>query len=176
MWTYDSGNVPIKATPLMVDGLLYFSVPDKAWAVDARTGRMIWCWETKTRGGTHIGHREMAMYGKWVFLVTPDDYLVSLEAATGKERWRTEIADLKLDYFATVAPVIIRNHVLVSRVLNQQTIAVIWILTIQRMELCNGVGIRHRIPVNQVLRRGPTQRRSATGEGQSGYPARMILS
>ncbi len=113
-WIYDSGNVPIKATPLMVDGLLYFSVPDKAWAVDARTGHMIWYWETKTRGGTHIGHRGMAMYGKWVFLVTPDDYLVSLEAATGKERWRTEIADLKLDYFATVAPVIIRNHVLVS--------------------------------------------------------------
>ena len=114
VWTYDSGNVPIKATPLMVDGLLYFSVPDKAWALDARTGRLIWSWETKTRGGTHIGHRGMAMYGKWLFLVTPDDYLVSLDAATGKERWRFEIADLKLDYFSTVAPVIIRNHVLVS--------------------------------------------------------------
>ncbi len=114
MWTFDSGNVPIKATPLMVDGLLYFSVPDKAWAVDARTGRIIWYWETKTRGGTHIGHRGMAMYGKWLFLVTPDDYLVSLDAATGKERWRIEIADLKLDYFSTVAPVVIGNHVLVS--------------------------------------------------------------
>jgi alcohol dehydrogenase (cytochrome c) len=54
------------------------------------------------------------MYGKWLFLVTPDDYLVSLDAATGQERWRTEIADLKLDFFSTVAPVVIRNHVLVS--------------------------------------------------------------
>lgn len=114
VWTFDSGNLPIKATPLMVDGVLYFSVPDKAWAVDARTGHQIWYWQTKTRGGTHIGHRGVAMYGKWLFLVTPDDYLVSLDAATGKERWRIEIADLKLDFFSTVAPVIIRNHVLVS--------------------------------------------------------------
>lgn len=114
VWTFDSGNLPIKATPLMIDGVLYFSVPDKAWAVDARTGHQIWYWQTKTRGGTHIGHRGVAMYGKWLFLVTPDDYLVSLDAATGKERWRSEIADLKLDFFSTVAPVIIRNHVLVS--------------------------------------------------------------
>lgn len=114
VWTFDSGNSPIKATPLMIDGVLYFSVPDKAWAVDARTGHQIWYWQTKTRGGTHIGQRGVAMYGKWLFLVTPDDYLVSLDAATGKERWRSEIADLNLDFFSTVAPVIIRNHVLVS--------------------------------------------------------------
>lgn len=114
VWTFDSANVTIKATPLMFDGVLYFSVPDNAWAVDARTGRLLWHWQTKTRGGTHIGNRGMAMYGKWLFLVTPDDYLVSLDAATGKERWRVEIADLKLDYFSTVAPVVIRNHVLVS--------------------------------------------------------------
>lgn len=114
VWTFDSGKEPIKATPLMVDGVLYFSVPDKAWAVDAKTGRQIWYWETKSRGGTHIGSRGLGMYGKWLFLVTPDDYLVSLDAATGKERWRKEIADLKLDFFSTVAPVVIRNHVLVS--------------------------------------------------------------
>ena len=113
-WSFDSGDYPIKATPLVVDGVIYFSVPDKAWALDARNGRLIWHWETKTRGGTHIGHRGLGMYGKWLFLVTPDDYLVSLDAATGKERWRTEIADMKLDFFCTVAPVIIRNHVLVS--------------------------------------------------------------
>ncbi|MGH9620448.1 MAG: acido-empty-quinoprotein group A, partial [Bryobacteraceae bacterium] len=28
VWTYDSGGVPIKATPLMVGGVLYFTVPD----------------------------------------------------------------------------------------------------------------------------------------------------
>ncbi|MGA8596352.1 MAG: acido-empty-quinoprotein group A [Bryobacteraceae bacterium] len=113
-WTYDSSGVPIKATPLMVAGVLYFTVPDHAWAVDARTGRMVWKWDNKSRGGTHIGSRGMGLYGNWLFFVTPDDYLVSLDAITGKERWRVEIADLKLDFFSTVAPVVVGNHVLVS--------------------------------------------------------------
>lgn len=113
-WTYDSGGDAIKATPIMVHGVLYVSVPDHAWAMDARTGRRLWSWSNHSRGGTHIGNRGMAVYNNWVFLVTPDDYLVSLAALTGKERWRVEIADLKLDFFATVAPVVIHNHVLVS--------------------------------------------------------------
>ena len=29
----------IKATPLVVDGIMYFTVPDNVWAIDARTGR-----------------------------------------------------------------------------------------------------------------------------------------
>ena len=113
-WTFDSAGAPIKATPLMVRGVLYFSVPDHAWAIDARTGRALWTWSNKSRGGTHIGNRGMAIYKDWLFLTTPDDYLVSLDALTGKERWRVVIADLKLDFFTTVAPVIIGNHVLVS--------------------------------------------------------------
>jgi glucose dehydrogenase len=36
---------------------------------------------------------------------------VSLDAATGKERWKVRLADSKLDYTSTVAPVIIGNHV-----------------------------------------------------------------
>lgn len=113
-WTHDTGGVPIKAAPLMVKGVLYVAVPDRAWALDARTGRLLWTWSNASRGGTHIGDRGMGIYGNWLFLVTPDDYLVSLDATTGKERWRVEIADLKLDFFSTVAPIVIRNHVLVS--------------------------------------------------------------
>jgi alcohol dehydrogenase (cytochrome c) len=113
-WTYDTGGVEIKATPIVSKGVLYVSVPDHAWAIDARTGQHLWTWNTKTRGGVHIGNRGMAIYKNWLFLVTPDDYLVSLDATTGKERWRVEIADLKMDFFSTVAPVIIRDHVIVS--------------------------------------------------------------
>ena len=32
------GGLQIKATPLMLNGILYFATPDNAWAVDARTG------------------------------------------------------------------------------------------------------------------------------------------
>ncbi len=36
------GNPTIKSTPLMVNGVLYFTIPDHVWALDARTGEEIW--------------------------------------------------------------------------------------------------------------------------------------
>src|SRR3954447_7530948 len=42
-WFYAApGGGPIKSTPLMIDGMLYFTTPDHAYAVDARTGRERW--------------------------------------------------------------------------------------------------------------------------------------
>jgi len=110
----DPGVSTIKATPLMVSGILYFSTPDNAWAVDAHSGHEIWHYFWKTKGGIHIGNRGMGMYGNWLFFETPDNYLVSLDASTGKERWHTEIADVKQEYFSTPAPIIVGNHVLVG--------------------------------------------------------------
>ena len=68
----------------MVNGVLYFSAPDHVWAVDARTGREIWHYFWKTRGGIHIGNRGVGMYGNWLYFLTPDNYFVSLDAATGQ--------------------------------------------------------------------------------------------
>ena len=112
----DEFNGPgvVKAIPLMVNGVLYFSTPDNAFAVDARTGRTIWHYFWKTQGGIHIGNRGMGMYGNWLFFETPDNYLVSLDATTGKERWHKMIADVKQEYFSTPAPLVIRNHVIVG--------------------------------------------------------------
>ncbi len=107
-----AGSPIIKAVPLMVNGVLYFSVPDHAWAVDARTGQEIWHYFWKTKGGIHIGNRGMGMYGNWLFLETPDCYLVSLDAATGMERWHKQIADVKQEYFCTPAPLIVDNRVI----------------------------------------------------------------
>jgi alcohol dehydrogenase (cytochrome c) len=104
----------IKGTPLMVDGTLYVTTPDNAWALDARDGRELWHYFWRTRGGTPIANRGVGMWNDAVFMVTPDDYLVSLESRTGKERWRTEIADFNQQYFSTAAPIIIGNHLLIG--------------------------------------------------------------
>ena len=109
-----AGVTQIKATPLMVNGVLYFSTPDHVWAVDARTGREIWHYVWKTRGGIHIGNRGVGMYGRWLYFLTPDNYFVSLDAATGKERWHHEIANVKREYFSTSAPIIVGKHVLIG--------------------------------------------------------------
>ena len=99
---------------LQVNGILYMSTPDNAWAMDARDGTVLWHYFWKTKGGTHIGNRGMAMSGDWLYFETPDDYLVSLDAKTGKERWHKTISDFTEQYFSTMAPVLIGNHLLVG--------------------------------------------------------------
>ena len=42
------GGGTIKASVLQVDGTLYFTMPDNAWAVDARDGRELWHYFWKT--------------------------------------------------------------------------------------------------------------------------------
>jgi alcohol dehydrogenase (cytochrome c) len=104
----------ISGAVLQVNGILYVSVPDNAWAVDARNGAVLWHYFWKTKGGTHIGNRGMGMYHDWLYFETPDDYLVSLDAKTGKERWHKVISDFNEQYFSTIAPIVIGNHLLVG--------------------------------------------------------------
>ena len=107
-------RLEIKSTPLLVGGVLYLTTPDNVWALDARTGREVWHFHWRTKGGIHIGNRGVGMYGNWLFFLTPDNYFVSLDAATGKERWHKEIASVKREYFSTAAPIVIRNHVIIG--------------------------------------------------------------
>jgi len=68
-------NLTIKSTPLMVNGVLYFSAPNNAWAVDARTGRELWHYQYPPNSGSTIGNRGLGMYGNWLFLEKPDSTL-----------------------------------------------------------------------------------------------------
>ncbi len=111
---FAAGGGSIKASVLQVDGTLYFTMPDNAWAVDALDGRELWHYYWKTKGGTHIGNRGLGMWNNYLFMETPDNYLVSLDAKTGKERWHKPIAELIQGYFSTPAPIVAGNHVIVG--------------------------------------------------------------
>ncbi|MBO0862270.1 MAG: acido-empty-quinoprotein group A [Chloracidobacterium sp.] len=104
----------IRASILQVDGALYLSTPDNAWAVDARDGTTLWHYVWKTKGGTHIGNRGLAMWKNWLYMETPDDFLICLDAKTGKERWHKVIASFDEQYFSTMAPVVVGDHLLVG--------------------------------------------------------------
>lgn len=112
--TTGEGETEIKATPLLVNGILYFTAPDHAWAIDGRTGKQLWHYKWISKGGIHIGSRGAGIYGHWLFFETPDNHLISLDAVTGKFRWSVEIADLALEYFSTAAPLVIGNHIIVG--------------------------------------------------------------
>ena len=108
------GGTSIRSAILEVDGVLYFSMPDNAWAVDAHDGHEIWHYFWKTKGGTHIGNRGLGMWNNLLYMETPDDFLVCLDARTGKEKWHKVIADFNLQYFSTMAPIVVGNHILIG--------------------------------------------------------------
>jgi alcohol dehydrogenase (cytochrome c) len=117
-WLYDlpaGGGGTVKGTPLMVEGVLYFTTPDHGYAVDARTGREIWHYTwTRNRGGIHIGNRGMAMLGETVYFVTPDCNIVALDRKTGQERWFKEYCTTEMMYYGSVAPVIVKDMLIVG--------------------------------------------------------------
>ncbi len=114
-WVYRTretgGSWTIKSTPLEVNGILYFTVPNNVWAIDARTGREIWHYRYPNNPAWIIGNRGVGMYGEWLYFEAPDNYLVCLNVRDGKERWRMQIADVKLEYFSTMAPLVVGNHI-----------------------------------------------------------------
>ena len=114
-WAFQTNQqAGIKSTPLLVDGVLYFTVPDHIWAVDARSGHMIWHYDHPTKEGLHIGHRGVAIYKSWLYYVTPDAHLISLNAKDGTVRWTQVVADVKLGYWTTLSPLVVNNHVIVG--------------------------------------------------------------
>jgi alcohol dehydrogenase (cytochrome c) len=104
----------IKSSPLLVDGVLYFTVPDNIWAVDARSGHQIWHYNQPTTQGEHIGNRGVAMYKGYLFFMAPDAHLVSLNAKDGTVRWKVAVADVTKGYWTSMSPLIVGNHVLVG--------------------------------------------------------------
>ena len=114
-WAFQTGqNAGIKATPLLVNGVLYFTVPDNLWAVDARSGHMLWHYHYPPNKGDHIGQRGVAVYRDWLFFMSPDAHMVSLNAKDGSVRWQIEIADVNQGYWTTEAPLVVGNHVIVG--------------------------------------------------------------
>ena len=112
-WVLPMRSASIKSMPLEVNGILYFSTPNNVWATDARTGQQIWHYSRES-GGDHIGNRGVGMYKDTLFLETPDCRVIALNAKDGSVRWDVELADPKLGYFATMAPLIVRNHLIVG--------------------------------------------------------------
>jgi alcohol dehydrogenase (cytochrome c) len=104
----------IKSSPLLVDGILYFTVPDNIWAVDARSGHQIWHYNQPTTQGEHIGNRGVAMYKGYLFFSAPDAHLVSLNDKDGTVRWKVSVADVTKGYWTSMSPLVVGNHVLVG--------------------------------------------------------------
>jgi alcohol dehydrogenase (cytochrome c) len=112
-WAFSTHGAMLKSTPLEVNGLLYFNVPDHVWALDAQTGQQVWRYNRPSEGN-HIGQRGVAFYKNRLYFGTPDAHLICLDARNGKQIWDVEIADVKFGYYLSLAPLIVKGKVLVG--------------------------------------------------------------
>ena len=119
-WVYQTPVVgPWQATPLVVDGVMYLTQrPNDVVALDARTGRVYWVYSHPTssahRACCGANNRGLAVLGNRVFMATLDAHVVAIDATTGGELWDVELADIELNYTFTLAPLAIKDTVLVG--------------------------------------------------------------
>jgi alcohol dehydrogenase (cytochrome c) len=112
-WSYPTHGSTLKSTPLVVNGILYFTAPDHVWAIDARTGLKVWQFDRPSQGD-HIGQRGVAFYKDRIYFGTPDAHLVCLNAHNGKKIWDVEVADVKFGYYVSVAPIVVKERIIVG--------------------------------------------------------------
>ena len=111
----------IEATPLVVDGIMYLTGPwSKVYAVDTRTGTMIWSYNPEVPGRfgpnacCDVVNRGVALYEGSVFVGTIDGRLISIDAATGKPNWQVYTTDTTKYYTITGAPRVVKGKVIIG--------------------------------------------------------------
>ena len=89
----------LETVPIVVDGVMYVSQPNEVYALDGRSGRLIWEYDHQPalRKGPNRG---VAVYGNKVYIGTPDAYLVALDARTGSVVWKTKLAEASDGYWS----------------------------------------------------------------------------
>lgn len=119
-WAYQTmAGGKFETTPLVVDGVLYATgADDRAFALDARSGRPIWQYQRALppdiRPCCGRVNRGLAILGDKVFLGTLDAHVLALDAKTGNVVWDVGVADHSKGYSITLAPLVIKNLVLIG--------------------------------------------------------------
>ena len=119
-WTYQTmAGGKFETTPLAVDGIMYATgQDDRAFALDARTGRPIWQYQRALPGDIRpcCGrvNRGLAILGDKVFMGTLDSHVIALDTKTGNVVWDVTAVDYSKGYSFTLAPLVIKNLVLVG--------------------------------------------------------------
>lgn len=119
-WTYQTmAGGKFETTPLVVDGVLYGTgQDDRAFALDARTGRPIWQYQRALpddiRPCCGRVNRGLAILGDKLFMGTLDSHVLALDTKTGNILWDVAAVDYTKGYSFTLAPLVIKNLVLVG--------------------------------------------------------------
>jgi alcohol dehydrogenase (cytochrome c) len=119
-WIFHASNTErLEVTPVVVRGVMYVTAANDAWALDARTGRVIWHHPRPVSSGllddaAAHKNRGVGVWKNFVYMETDDAHLLCLDARTGRLLWDVTYADKAKHYGATSAPLIVKDEVIVG--------------------------------------------------------------
>ncbi|MFD2811320.1 PQQ-dependent dehydrogenase, methanol/ethanol family [Prauserella oleivorans] len=127
-WVFQAGTTGIiagtstysfEAAPIVVDGIMFLAGWDGwVWALDAKTGIEIWRYKHAVPFDVSLCcgnvNRGVAVAAGKVFVVTANAHVLALDATTGKKVWDRIYGDVRAGESATVAPLIVKNKVIVG--------------------------------------------------------------
>jgi alcohol dehydrogenase (cytochrome c) len=109
----------LEASPLVADGMMYVTQSRSGVvALDARTGAIVWTYKRDVPDDLSLccgmPNRGVALLDQSVYVTTIDNFLVSLDANTGKQRWNTRVADYRDGITMTGAPLALPDRIVVG--------------------------------------------------------------
>jgi alcohol dehydrogenase (cytochrome c) len=119
-WIFHPSNSErLEVTPVVVNGVMYVTSANDAFALDARTGRVLWHHGRPVSAGllddaAAHKNRGVGVWRNFVYMETDDAHLLCLDARTGHLLWDVTYADKKKQYGATSAPLIVKDEVIVG--------------------------------------------------------------
>jgi alcohol dehydrogenase (cytochrome c) len=119
-WIFQSRSLEkFEATPLVVNGVMYtVQAPNDIVALDAATGRLFWVYSYSPAPQARpcCGHvnRGLAILGDTLFMATLDAHVVAVDAKDGHLLWNTKVADPLAGYAFTLAPLVVKDKVIVG--------------------------------------------------------------
>jgi PQQ-dependent dehydrogenase (methanol/ethanol family) len=118
-WSWSNPYQGLETTPLVSEGVLYVTAPNQVCALDARTGRAVWCYSRpRNAAGSIAGdaakgaNRGAALRGDRVFFATDDAHLICLHRLTGALMWDVDIREGPGAMGSTGAPLVVDDLVI----------------------------------------------------------------
>src|ERR1700750_2005655 len=96
-----------QAQPIVYNGVLYAANVKRVVAVDIGTGRQLWNYDIEWDPAVarvvccRLSNRGVALYDGKVYVSSLDAHLRALDAKTGKEVWKSKVAEWKEGYSIT---------------------------------------------------------------------------
>jgi alcohol dehydrogenase (cytochrome c) len=119
-WVFHAPNSSsLEVTPVVVDGIMFVTAANDAYALDAQSGRTLWHYSRPITEGliddaSQHHNRGVGVWRTHIFMETDNAHLLCLDARSGHLLWDVAYTDGNRNYGATSAPLVIKDKVIVG--------------------------------------------------------------